>query len=235
MDAQEQNLLDIEAIIDTRVDLTPEQQAVANVIAGHIRATLKPEVRSELEAEYAKKLADEMGKLEAEVKSFNQKQLDQWKKDQEPLKTEEIEDLLNQEYDQFTFPVRTRKNGVREFTLVELPQAAEIKFIKVVQNKLVSIMKELSSSEFTLNTTTLADDIQKILNVAPSAIDAIADIVVICLNPFGEEEDVNREWVQNNMSSNRMLGVVTAQVEVNKYRDFFSNGFRLSRVTRTTR
>jgi hypothetical protein len=69
--------------------------------------------------------------------------------------------------------------------------------------------------------------LQQILDVIPEAMDIAAELVAICLNPWDKDNDITADWVMKNISSHRVAKIIAAQSEVNKYRDFFSNGSQL--------
>ena len=60
------------------------------------------------------------------------------------------------------------------------------------------------------------------MNTFEPVLDAMVKIATISLNPFGEEEGINEEWVAAHLKHNKVNEVITAQVECNRLRDFFS-------------
>ena len=72
------------------------------------------------------------------------------------------------------------------------------------------------------------------LELFDESFDMLADAVVMCLNPFGRKKLVDRDWVQNNIGSDRQWSIVTAQIEVNRLRDFFSKVSQSGQRTMTT-
>ena len=79
---------------------------------------------------------------------------------------------------------------------------------------------------------TMIDKVESILDDLPELIEAMAEIVALILDPWEEDKDISKTWVMANLNSHRILAIVTAQVEVNKFRDFFSGGLRLSKTLR---
>ena len=61
-------------------------------------------------------------------------------------------------------------------------------------------------------------------------LDVMIGVCAICLNPFDEDEEITEDWVRKNLSATRIVKIVTAQVEANKMRDFFSLLFRNTKL-----
>jgi len=230
-------LQDIKEIITTRPDLSPEEKVVADKLMPHLKALAKPEVRAELEGEFLQRETVKLQAITTESRAAVQKAIEEWKKEQEPLTDKEISELLNQEYNTFTVVLHLRNKTKHEFTLVELPQEIENKFVGLLQKKLIPLMKTLSAAEFKLDMDGSATDkLESILQATPDTLTICAQLVAMCLDPFGENNPkIDQQWVTRNMSTYRILAVVLAQVEVNRYRDFFLNGFRLSKSLKQTR
>lgn len=225
---------DIEAIVKTRVDLTSEELIIADKITPHIRAMLRPDVRKELDVVYIKQQKEFEDSLTKANREQIDKAMEDWRKEQKPLDDKEISTLLKQEYSRFEFSVPLRSGGSKDFVLTELPQEIENKVLKILQRKLIPTLKSLTASEFKLDLESSSiDKFQSILQASPEILDVVADMVAIILDPWDEDVKMDDMWVKRNMSSHRLLSVIIAQMEVNKYRDFFFNGFRLSKSLRT--
>lgn len=228
-------LTDIEDIIAQRPELAPEQWEIVQQATPWLKATLRPEVRLALDVEYAKKYAEEIDVIRNESRAAVTKQMEEWRTEQKPLDQTEMKTLLSQEYTTFSVKVMIREDGktlTKDFTLVELPQATEKKFVDTAKRKLVTLIEQAAAMDWNMDLST-AQQLQMILDNAPDALDVAAELVAICLNPWGEDKVINQEWVQNNISTYRIANILIAQSEVNKYRDFFSNGFRLFRSLKT--
>jgi hypothetical protein len=217
-------LLDIKEIVETRVQLTPDEQSVADKIIPHLVATLKPEVRKELEVDYLKAKAEFEEKTSAETRVMVETQLKEWKKSQEPLGKDQIAELLSQEYSEFTFSLKLRDGKERSFTLKELPQEAEMRFLKLLKQEGVPAFKELVALEFNNLEGDISAKLDTILAQSDKLLEVARKLVVIILDPWGEE-NITADWVIKNLSAFRMKNIILTQVEVNKYRDFFSGGF----------
>lgn len=229
-------LTDVEDIVSTHPDLTPSEWEAVEKATPWLKAKLRPDVRKDLDVEYAEKYAKEIDLIRGESQTFVKKQMEDWKKEQLPLDTKELQVLLSQEYLTFDVKVQTRdvdkKPCVREFTLVELPQVTEKRFLESAQKHLISFIEESASMDWTLNMST-ASSLQNILDTMPSALDVAAELVSICLNPWNDDKEITSKWVAEHLSTFRIANILIAQCEVNKYRDFFSNGFRLFRTLKS--
>jgi hypothetical protein len=225
-------LKDIEEIVKTRQELTPEETIIADKLIPHLKATLKPGVRAELEVEFIKKQKEYEDTLYAQNQATVKQAMEDWKKDQKPLDDKEIQTLLNQEYETYTLNIPTKK-GTKSVTLIELPQSVEKKILKVMQKKLVPMLKGFIAAEFKLDMeSSTIDKFQSLIEAFPELLTVITELVIIILDPWGEDNEIDEEWVSRHLSSNRLLAIIIAQIDLNKYRDFFLNGFRLSKNLR---
>jgi uncharacterized membrane protein YheB (UPF0754 family) len=180
-----------------------------------------------IQARFEATLAREMNAYRVELASANtkmiQEELERIRKDYGPPKPEEIQKLLDQEYLTFVvklpWPGQTTK---REFTIQELPQSIEKQFYKQIKDQILPRAKEFAAISFNLLEGKLEDKISSALEAFDPSFDILADGVVLVLNPRGEEKDITRDWVQNNISSGRMWNILEAQIMVNRMRDFFS-------------
>lgn len=223
-------LSDVAEIVSTRIDLSVEEKALADKITPHLKAILKPEVRQELEVDYIKNRKDFEEQLTADTKKTIEEQIKSWKKEQAPLTKEEIGTLLQQEYSQFTFSLKLKDDKMREFTLVELPQASEIRFLKVLRDKGVPALKDLVNADFKLDGDPV-DQLEELLTTSEVVLNVAQELVMIALDPWGGN-NITKTWIEENLSSYRVLCIILGQIEVNKYRDFFSHGSRLSKTIR---
>lgn len=242
VEIQEGPLKDIQDILTLKPDLTEDEVKVAVKLRPQLIAMMKPEVRAELEASYAKKFADYQTETITQSRKAVQDAIKEWKDDQKPLTPEEIGTLLSQDYIQFdtNFKIRKGKEMVDvHFNLVELPQEQEERFLKVLKTRFIPLMQSLVGSEFKLELDTSAvDKLQSLIQAMPPVLGVLAEIVAICLDPFGEITEygkINEAWVKRNLSSHRILAILVGQMEVQRYRDFFLNGFRLSKSLQKTR
>lgn len=158
-----------------------------------------------------------------------------YQEEQKPPSTEEIVTLLNQEYE--SFPVKVQvEDGETEsgeakyttelFTIRELPQSAELKFYDILQKKILTKTSELLAFTQESIDMPFEQKVKSILSVGGEAFGLMAETVLIVLNPFGKRKingkEIDRKWIQDNISSNRQWNIVEAQLKVNRVKDFFS-------------
>jgi hypothetical protein len=115
---------------------------------------------------------------------------------------------------------------MKTFTIVELPHSVEKKILKRIKTILVPFASDLSAISMELLEGDAAKKIVQLMNTFEPVLDAMVALCTICLNPFDEEEDIDEAWVATHLSSTRIVKIVTAQLEVNRWRDFFSLLFR---------
>ena len=168
------------------------------------------------------KKAKELEKLVKELAESNnkaiQEELDKIRKANTPLEPNEIEKLLSQEYIEFNLKLRT--NGAfRDFVIRELPQAAEIKFFNCIKKAVVPALRELTTIEWN-NAMTTADKLQKVIDILPGALETLAELCSISLDPFSKE-GIDKAWVQSNLNSARIMHIIEAQINAGRFRDFF--------------
>lgn len=221
-------LSDIAEIMD-RPTLNDEEWKIVAIATPWLKSMLKPEVRTELNVQYKTEMeayVEEQKKLNAEqVKEY----MDNWKKSQEPLSNDELGLLLNQEYLEFKLKIKVQgEDTLREFTICELNQLAEIRFVKVLQDKLIPVVQEIAAADWHIEDK-IIDKIKGWLTKIPENLAVAAELVAIILDPKGKDASINKDWVQENLSTYRITAIISTQVEANRYRDFFSNGSRLYR------
>jgi hypothetical protein len=152
-----------------------------------------------------------------------------------PLSDEEIGKLLEQEYG--TFPVKLAGPvGPVEFTICELPVSAEKKLLKSLRGAIAPILKLISSDEWAkLAGAAPLERVEKIVDMVPEALDVLCTCTALCLDPRGEHDWLTPEWVADHLGLNRIVMVLTAQIQASRYRDFFSLASRLYQQSRMTR
>lgn len=191
-------------------------------------------LREKLQKEYDDKLAESIKKLSAELTESTNKQvqraIEEWKKKLEPPTKEEVQTLLDQEYQTFSVRLPDRE---KEFTLHELPQKVEKKFYARMKNAMAKLASEIEAlkmhaaadGKVDLKDLGSPDTFKKVVNMM-NAFDPILDVLAyaatLALNPYGEEEGITEDWVRDHLSSSRILTIVKAQAECNRMRDFFS-------------
>lgn len=177
------------------------------------------------EADYAKRLQTTVDELKVQNQKMIEAKIKEIEDASKPPDPKEIEKLLTQEYMEFKVKVTERKGkAAREFSIRELPQATELKFMKIIEKSLLPYLKELSSVEWT-DGMTVAAKLQRLIEIIPSALDMLAECCSISLDPYSDE-GITKEWVQANISSFRIMAIIESQVAAGRFRDFFSALFR---------
>ena len=177
-------------------------------------------------AEKANKMAEatkarELEKAVIDLKAWNEKQmadkLEEITKRNTPPTVEEMEKLVSQDYVEFR--VKLRKDGeMKEFVISELPQSVETKFFKRIKSKLAPHIQKFTQLEWTTGST--LDRLQNLIEVVPEVMDTLADAAAISLDPRGEH-GITTVWVQENLSSSRIMNIVECQIQAGRFRDFF--------------
>lgn len=210
-----------------------------------LRSEIETELRAQLRVEYETLFGlwktgelDSVRKESEQIaKDGIQKLFDKWKEEQKPPTDDEIQVLLNQEYAEFTIPVRSKGSDgkVRDevFTIGELPQAAEVKFYKIFVNKVMKNTQALQAFTQEGIDKPFEERVKSFLSLFDEFPELMADSVVVILNPFTERKDLDRDWVQNNISSNRQWNIIEAQIKVNRLKDFFSRLSQSGQQTQT--
>lgn len=203
-----------------------------------LRQQIEKEVRENLQAQFVKEIADFKQQLSAQNDAAMQTVLAEFREQQKPPSEEDIRTLLSQEY--LTFDVEIpwdapNSGGVtRTFTIRELPQAVEKRFYKTFKDQLLPRASDIGALAFEIAEGDVAKKLKSLLEAIDPAFDLMADAVVMILNPRGQEKELTREWVQENLSSYRQWNIINAQIMVNKLRDFFSQLSRGSKGMQTT-
>jgi hypothetical protein len=230
-------LQDIADIKLSRPDLTAEQWEAVEKAAPYYKALLRPEVRQEMEVDYAGKYDEFVSKARVETQQAVAAKFEEWKKTQEPLNTDELKKLLSQEYIDIKFDIPTEEGGTKHFVIRELPKSVEKRFIAVVKRTLLPLLEERALAGFKWGfDSTMADKINAILDLVPNSMDMAAEIAAVCLDPLEKDKTITADWVSSHLSMSKIQAVVLLQFEANKYRDFFLHGLRLfqSLSSRTT-
>jgi hypothetical protein len=204
------------------------QSVLENDVERHVAAKILPllagRANALAEARSAEKLNRLQTEFQVEARAALAKELEQIRKANEPLSTAELTSLLSQEYLTVEVQLPVRKGSVRNFTICELTQVAEIKILRIMQQVLIPRLKELVSMEWGGESN--ADKIKTLLEAIPETIEMLAEIVAVALNPYDEDPEITKTWVQKNIGSARQMHIVEAQLVVGRYRDFFSAVYR---------
>ncbi len=148
-------LEDIQQLHEERPELPPEEWAVVEKASPWLKSVLRPEVRAELEAEYAERYAKDLKDLQDTNAAEIKRMMNEWKEAQKPLDKNDLQLLLSQEYLTFEVPIvpirksKKEKIGKREFTLVELPKEAEGRLISVFQRRFIPVIEKFNAMKWT--------------------------------------------------------------------------------------
>jgi hypothetical protein len=203
--------------------LLPEAK---DLLASQLRPDLLKEIRSEYTSMYAIEFSQAKANLENMYAQKFDKEFAEFKKSITPLTPEELTKLVSQEYLEYEVPVREKKSDkyeIRTFTLRELSQESEQRFLEVFKKKLVPIVREFQSADLAETEADIADKIKLVLEVVEPGFNVLSELVLVCLDPFQEDTNLTVPWVKKNLSSSRMWNIVRAQFEVNRTRDFISS------------
>jgi len=205
-----------------------EGTVVADVSIEHIRAEIEREVKATYEAKFVRDIEEFKGKLRQENDAALKAVIDEFKASQTPPSEEDVRKLLTQEY--LTFDVEVPwGEGKKNFTIGELPQKIEKRFYKTFKEQIVSRASEIGAIAFNMMEGDVAKKLTTIAEALDPTFDIMADAVVMILNPREQIKEINREWVQDNLSSYRQWNIIYAQFQVNRLRDFFSQVSRGSK------
>jgi hypothetical protein len=212
--------------------LSPEDDELKQLFAdeGHRKIALKmypllaDRFNQAAEAKAAKKTEKFIAELTEENKKLMTAEVAKLRKANEPLTPEELGKLLSQEYLEFTLKLRERKGKQRECVIRELPIAVELKLLKVLKKTMASITKEVASFDWTAGLSNL-EKVEKLIDMMPDAVEALAECCAVCLDP-DKEEAIDQKWVLANLDINRMYLVLEAQATVSRWRDFFSRVYQ---------
>lgn len=198
------------------------------VAEAELTKRITDEVTALLEAEYLDKLNKFQDELTQRSNEAIAAALDEWRKDQEAkeLSDDDLSKLLNQEYATFTVKIPVQGEEApptdRTFTLRELPQSIEKKFIKNMVVKIKPHLQAIAAITEKVIEGTITTKLETILDSFEPGLEIMADTVVMILNPFGKETDVTTDWVSTNISTRRQWNIIQAQERLNNLRSFFS-------------
>lgn len=151
--------------------------------------------------------------------------------ERKPPTTEDIQKLLDQEYETFSVPVQiaNQESGEAEqvmFAIRELPQSVEKRFYQQFKAKVMDKIQLFAAMEQSDIDKPFEDRAKAYLTMFDESFDMLAEATTLVLNPFGKRKHkevvIDKEWVQNNIGSDRQWRIVEAQIKVNRLRDFFS-------------
>jgi len=162
-----------------------------------------------------------------------------WQEQQKPPEPENIQALLDQEYVTYTLPVDVINEDdtttKMTFVIRELPQSVEKSFYRRFKHNILNKVQELEALTQSDMDAPFEKKVKAGLELMDEGFDVLAEAVVLILNPFGRKKEVDKDWVQRNICSDRQWKIVQAQMEVNRLRDFFSKVSTSSRDMMTMR
>ena len=213
-----------------------------SAVAEDTQADFEVRLRKDLQKEYDSRLENEVLKISHRMQEENKKviaeALENYRKQMVPPTENDIQKLLDQEYVEFKVKLRVPSKGGEEryvdktFTIKELPQKLEKKILKRAKDVMVPFSQDIAALSFKVLEGDASEKLVQLMNTFEPFLDLMCDICAIVLNPYDEEEDIDTEWVKENVSSTRIFKILNAQFEVNKMRDFFSLLFQGSKLLR---
>lgn len=213
------------------IALLPEsEQGKANTVLAEAVQKHLARVSAAYNAQASKEMAELRAEWQARAQQAIEAKLQEIAKAAGPTNPEEMQTLVSQEY--LRFPVKVEypdEDGEFKelsFVIREVPQAVEKRMVKALTVELIPLMGKLQGIRFTPNSTN-ADKLQQAIRAVPEILSILAELTVICLNPLGKREGIDKAWVENNVSSSRMANILEAQFMANRIRDFFSGVSRL--------
>ncbi len=203
--------------VDEFPDLSTEEKALIPKVIATITPAITQKANEIAEARHGKQLEQELIYLKAE----QEKALQEFYKQNKPLEPAEIATLLSQEY--MEFPVKL-PNGKKDCVIRELTQAAEMRFLRSLKKNLVPHLQAISAIEWEPGGT-VAGNLQRLIDVIPELSEVVAEACALCLDSSGKE--ITTEWVGEHLSTFRIMAILQAQIQVGRYRDFFSHAARV--------
>lgn len=214
--------------------MVEDTMGAQGVVEEQDRVDVENRIRMELKNEYDSRLQEEIQKISSEMQKENERivkdAIERFRREMAPPSEQDIQKLLDQEYMEFTIKVKGEEGKEKSFVLKELPIAVEKKIYAKVKKILIPFAEELSALSMNLLEGDAAKKIVQLMNTFDPLLDVMVSICTICLNPFEEDEEVTEEWVRKHLGSTRIVKIVSAQMEANKMRDFFSLLFRNAKL-----
>lgn len=217
----------------------PNETPDANDLGSSCEATSAQDLRATITDELQKKFDKELSaineRLMAENKLAVESAIAQIRKELEPPSQEDIQKLIDQDYLTFTVNIKVKgRDSLQTFTLCELPQKVEKQAYRRIKDKLTPLASELSALTIHLLDGNIVDKLRNLMETVEPVMDAMAEIAAVFLNPYGDHTEIDAAWVQDNLSNDRILRVIMAQLKCNRVRDFFSLVSQTSRSLTTT-
>lgn len=210
----------------------PQEAALVSPSQEEIRKSIYEKLQKEFEVRFAREIGDFKKELQARNDELIKNEIDSWRKEQEPPSQEDIKKLLSQEYMTFDvvlfIPGEDEKAEQKTFVLWELPQTKEKEFLKKIRDQAIPIARSVGEVDFSRVDDQAESKVLAVIDQIEPLMNLLSDAVVIALNPRGKLSYIDREWVQNNVSTQRQWAITMAQMEIQRLRDFFSQLSRSS-------
>jgi hypothetical protein len=217
--------------------MAEDERVVGTEVVDETELDIENRLRTKLQEDYNSRLEKEIQEISAKMQVENKKvveaAIERFRKEMAPPSTEDLQKMLEQEYVEFKIEVRTGKGTdakVKHFVISELPIAVEKKIFRTVKKILIPFASDLSAISMNLLEGDAAKKIVQLMNTFEPMLDVMVSVCTICLNPNEEDEEVTDEWVLKYVSATRIVKIVSAQMEANKMRDFFSLLFRNTKL-----
>ena len=223
-----------------------EQEPVNAKTEWQDRATWELQARVNMRKEYEglfeiwkeKELVKLAADQEVMIREGLEKLVTKAQEDQKPPTDVELQQVLDKEYLTFTVPVdyydsESDKHKNETFTIRELPQSIEKQFYRQLKDKIIGKAQMLEAFTQAGMDKPFEEKAKAFLELFDESFDMLADAVLLCLDPFGRKK-LTKEWIQDNIGSDRQWRIVETQIEVNRLRDFFSKVSQSGQRTMTT-
>ena len=192
----------------------------------------RPKLTTSIRQEFQVQFDASVSKKEAELQENNRLMMEQvvaeFKKSQTPPTPKEIQEVLDQEYINFPVTIRWKDGQPEEISIGELPAATERKIVKVLKEKIGPIIKQFTPGLISVLQGETEDKVSALIELIDPAGDVMVDLLVIILETHSGHT-VTREQVESSLSFTRQVSILSAQLEANRLRDFFSRVVRMSR------
>lgn len=156
--------------------------------------------------------------------------VEEWKKSQEPPSAEDVQKLLDGEAPVFLvkFEIKGQK---KSFRIRELPARVEKQVIRMMKDILTPKLGLLGQLTTELLEGTVTDKVTAFFEILEPATGLVSETVALVLthSQDGEEPAIkySADDVDENLSLQKQILVLNAQMAANRLRDFFSHVSRL--------
>lgn len=188
------------------------------------------QVRREFQTQFEIDKRKALDVLQEENKKAMEHAIAEFKKEQTPLTQIDIQQMLDAEYIRFPIKVvwKTKpESKPEEIVIGELSAFTERKLIRLLKEKLTPTLNQFAPALISIIQGENTDKIAAVMELVDPAADILQELVAIILTAHSGHE-ISKDLVENSMGFNRQLGILTAQLEANKMRDFFSRVARMS-------